>query len=242
MVSSNSTIEGWQVAGRNNPAAAQASADAPVKRRSGRPRGETGTREGILDGARREFLQHGFDRATIRGIAASAGVDPALVHHYYGTKQNLFLAALQLPPEIPALLRKALAGGRDDAGERLVRFFFQVWDRPEASSPFLMLLRSAVSNPQATAMLREFVTDVMIRPTSEQLAVDGAAIRAPLVASHMVGIAFLRYLIELEPIKSASVESLVAMVGPTLQRYLTGPLPDIALSPGETAGSPATPH
>lgn len=226
------------MAGRNDPADHDRQ-DAPVKRRSGRPRGETGTRESILEAARGEFLQHGFDRATIRGIAGSASVDPALVHHYYGTKQNLFIAALQLPPEIPTLLAKVLAGSSEDAGERLVRFFFSVWDGPGAASPFLMLLRSAVSNPQATAMLREFVTDVMIRPTTEQLAVDGAAIRAPLAASHMIGIAFLRYLIELEPIKSASVEALVAMVGPTLQRYLTGPLPDIALSPGETAGNPA---
>lgn len=195
-----------------------------------------------MTAARSEFQSRGFDKATIRGIAAEAGVDPALVHHYYGSKQDLFIAVMQLPPEVPKLLLKVIAGDPDTAGERLARFFFSVWDRPDTVSPFLSLLRSAVSNEQAAAMLREFITDMMVRPVTDQLAIDHAPIRAPLAASQMVGIAMLRYLIGIEPMKSASVDELVAIIAPTLQRYLRGPLPDIAGLPGETAGSPAAPR
>ncbi|GAA1691831.1 TetR family transcriptional regulator [Fodinicola feengrottensis] len=223
--------------GGDQPAQRQA-ATAPARRRSGRPRGETRTREDILAAARGEFHQYGFDRTTIRGIAASAGVDPALVHHYYGSKQDLFLAALQFPAEIPQLVHTVMAGGPEGAGERLVRFFLSIWDRSDTISPFMALLRSAISNPQATAMLREFVTDMVIGPATSQLAVDQRAIRAPLVASQMIGLAFARYVLELEPIRSASLETLVGTVGPTVQRYLTGPLPDSAECPDETAGSP----
>jgi AcrR family transcriptional regulator len=246
MVGSGTASEGCQVAGRDDPEAAGKTADTsvaqPARRRSGRPRGETRSREDILSAARGEFQQHGFDRATIRGIAATAGVDPALVHHYYGSKQDLFLAALQLPPEIPQLVQSVMDGAADDAGERLIRFFVTIWDRDDTPSPFLALLRSAVSNPRATAMLREFVTNLIIGPLTSKLAVDHDPIRAPLVASHMLGLAFVRYVIQLEPIRSASVDTLVATVGPTVQRYLTGPLPDNAGSPGETAGSPAGSH
>ncbi len=192
--------------------------------------------------ARGEFQERGFDKATIRGIAAAAGVDPALVHHYYGSKQDLFVAVMELPPEIPNLVRNAIAGDPDTAGERLARFFFGVWDRPNTISPFLTLLRSAVTNEQAAAMLREFITDMMVGPVTEQVAIDHAPIRAPLAASQMVGIAMLRYVIGIEPMKSASVDQLVAIAAPTLQHYLRGPLPDSAVSRGETAGSQAAPR
>ncbi|TDC37014.1 TetR/AcrR family transcriptional regulator [Micromonospora sp. 15K316] len=197
-----------------------------MARRTGRRPGNPGTREAILSSARSAFAERGFDAASIRTIAATAGVDPALVHHYFGSKDQLFLAAMQAPVDPRELLPGVIAGDRDGIGERLVRTFLGVWDSP-ASTAGVALLRSAVSNEWTARLLREFVVTQVLRRVLEHLDVDPAELplRGSLVATQLVGLAMMRYVIRLEPVASAAPETLVATVGPTVQRYLTAELP-----------------
>jgi AcrR family transcriptional regulator len=197
-----------------------------MTRRTGRRPGNPDTREAILDAARTTFAERGFDSASIRAIAGTAGVDPALVHHYFGSKDQLFLTAMNIPIDPAQLVPTVLAGDSDGAGERLVRTFLGVWDSP-AGTAAQALLRSAVSNEWTARLLREFVTTQILRRVLEHLDVDPAQLplRGSLVATQMIGLAMMRYVVRLEPVASAAPETLVAAVGPTIQRYLTGPLP-----------------
>ncbi|MEU8257643.1 TetR family transcriptional regulator [Micromonospora inaquosa] len=197
-----------------------------MTRRTGRRPGKPGTREAILDAARTAFAERGFDAASIRAIAGTAEVDPALVHHYFGSKDQLFLAAMNFPVDPGQLVPKVLAGDRDAVGERLVRTFLGIWDSPVGGAA-QALLRSAVSNEWTARLLREFVTTQVLRRVLENLDVDPAELplRGSLVATQMIGLAMMRHVVHLEPVASADPETLVAMIGPTIQRYLTGPLP-----------------
>jgi AcrR family transcriptional regulator len=194
--------------------------------RTGRRPGNQDTREAILDAARAAFAERGYDGASIRQIAMSAGVDPALVHHYFGAKDRLILAIMAAPIDPEDFLPQVLAGGVDGLGERLVRMFLGVWDSP-AGSTAAALLRSAVQHEWSARMLREFVTTQILRRVIKGLDLDPveAPIRASLVASQMMGLAFARYIIRIEPLASAPRETVVAMIAPTIQRYLTGPVP-----------------
>ncbi|MDI5941196.1 MULTISPECIES: TetR family transcriptional regulator [unclassified Micromonospora] len=194
-------------------------------RRTGRRPGNPGTREAILAAARAAFAERGFDAASIRSIAAAAGVDPALVHHYFGGKDQLFLAAMGAPLDPGELLPRVLAGDADGVGERLVRTFLGVWDSP-AGTAAVALLRSAVSNEWTARLLREFLVTQVLRRVLHHLDVDPAELplRGSLVASQLVGLALMRHVVRLEPVASAPPETLVAAVGPTVQRYLRGEL------------------
>ncbi|TDB82658.1 TetR family transcriptional regulator [Micromonospora sp. KC721] len=196
-------------------------------RRSGRRPGNPDTREVILAAARTAFAERGFDAASIRVIAAAAGVDPALVHHYFGTKEQLFRATIDISVDPAELLPAVLSGDRDTVGERLVRMFLTVWDSP-AGAAAVALLRSAVANEWTARLLREFLVTQVLRRVLDQLSIDPAELplRGSLVASQMIGLAMMRYVVRLEPVASAAPEALVAAVGPTVQRYLTGELPD----------------
>jgi AcrR family transcriptional regulator len=216
----------------------------PGRARSGRRAGDSGTREAILGAARRQFADRGYDGATIRGIAADAGVDPALVHHFYGTKERLFAAAMSLPLVPSEVLTAAFAEiasagqpgqtgqpGQAGMGEQLVRMALTVWESTEVHGVFLGLLRSALTSEPAADMFRGFITDAILGPIaaaarSRDPAGDGdeAAYRAGIVATQMLGLALSRYVIKLEPVASASHAELAATIGPTLDRYLTGPL------------------
>jgi AcrR family transcriptional regulator len=145
-----------------------------VPRRPGRRAGESGTRGAILAAARAQFAGRGYDGATIRAIAAAAAVDPALVHHFYGSKEQLFVAAMRLPVVPSQVLTAALApGGRDPAvslGVHLVRTVLGVWEREDVRGPFLGLLRSALTSEQAAGMLREFITEAILGPVAAAVA------------------------------------------------------------------------
>ena len=199
--------------------------------RTGRRAGDSRTREAILDAARKRFGDTGYAGATIRGIAADAGVDPALVHHYYGNKERLFSAAMRMPVIPGELLETALAPGNRDPGQtlgqHLVRTVVAAWDVPEIRATVLGLLRTAVTSEQAAAMLREFLSAAMLGRIAGAAADPGtpdAKRRAALVASQMVGLALARYVLAIEPIASSTADELAAAVGPTLDRYLTGEL------------------
>jgi AcrR family transcriptional regulator len=190
--------------------------------RTGRRPGLSGTREAILDAARRAFAEHGYQRATIRGVAELAGVDPALVHHYFGTKQGLFVAAVQLPVNPVEQLSAVLADDPELVGQRMIGVFLSVWDLAANNSPLLALVRSAVSDEQAAAMLREFITEEVLGRIAEGLGSPDAKLRATLVGSQLVGLMMARYIIRVEPLASAPPALVAAAIGPTLQRYLTG--------------------
>ena len=199
--------------------------------RTGRRGGDSGTREAILDAARARFAAHGYDGATIRGIAGDAGVDPALVHHFFGTKERLFAAAVRLPVVPGELIGAALAAGAGDPGgslgEHLVLTALSAWDVAEIRDTFLGLLRSAATSEQALIMLREFVTEAIVGRLSaaaETADPDQARYRAALVASQVVGLAIARQVLGLEPLARTGPAELAAAVGPTLDRYLSGDL------------------
>ncbi|MFE9958709.1 TetR family transcriptional regulator [Micromonospora sp. NPDC005299] len=196
-----------------------------MARRTGRRPGNPDTREAILAAARAAFAERGFDAASIRSIATAAGVDPALVHHYFGTKEELFRATVAIPVDPAQLVPAVLAGDPDQVGERLVRTFLSVWDSPVGGAA-VALLRSAVSSEWTARLLREFLVTQVMRRVLDQLDVDPAQLplRGALVATQVAGLAMMRYVIRLEPVASADPETLVATIGPTIQRYLTGDL------------------
>ena len=191
--------------------------------RTGRRPGNQDTREAILAAAKQAFAERGYDKASIRQIATGAGVDPALVHHYFGTKEQLFLEAVQAPIDPRELIPQVLAGGVEGVGERMVRTFLRVWDSPRGATA-AALLRSAVTNEWTARMLREFVMTQILRRAIRELGLDGpdALLRAALVASQILGLATTRYVLKLEPMASESPDQLAAAIGPTIQRYLTG--------------------
>jgi AcrR family transcriptional regulator len=199
-----------------------------VVRRSGRRPGNQDTKQSILDAARTVFAEKGFDQASIRAIATEAKVDPALVHHYFGTKEKLFLASMNAPLDPAELVPKAMQGPRDQAGERLVRLMLSVWDSP-AGGAAVALLRSAMSNEWTARLMREFVVTQVLRRAVAEFVMDPAeaSTRAALVATQVAGLATVRYILKVEPVASAPAEQLVAAIGPTVQRYLTGPLPGV---------------
>jgi len=190
--------------------------------RTGRRPGTGGTRERILAAARSDFGRAGYDGATIRGIAAQAEVDPALVLHYFESKDGVFRAAVQFPIDPAEFIPKLLEPGLEGLGERLTRFFVDAWDSP-AGSPFIAVVRSVVGSEEAAALLRDFVSREVLGRLARALDLDEPQLRASLVASQLVGLAMLRYVIRLEPIASARADDIVAWLGPTLQRYLTDP-------------------
>ena len=196
--------------------------------RTGRRPGVSGTREAILGAARRAFAEHGYQHATIRGVADLAGVDPALVHHYFGTKQELFVAAVQLPVNPVEQLMAVLDEDPGHAGRRMVETFLSVWDHAATQNPLLALIRSAVGDEHAAAMLREFITEEVLGQIAHRLGSADARLRATLVGSQIIGLAMARYIVKVEPLASAPPTQVVAAVGPTLQRYLTGDLADPA--------------
>jgi AcrR family transcriptional regulator len=189
------------------------------------PRGEAaegpGARERILEAARAEFAERGYDKTSVRGIAKAAGVDPALVHHYFGTKDEVFAAAIEVSFE-PALIIPAIIGeSTEGIGERLARYFISVWENPVTRAPLLAIIRSALTHEAAAKVLRGFVLRRLLERVADDLDVPNPKFRAELAASHMIGIAVLRYVVQVEPLASASPEEIVEMVTPTLQRYLT---------------------
>jgi AcrR family transcriptional regulator len=191
--------------------------------RSGEPPGPS-TREGILASARREFAAGGFERATIRRIAAGAGVDPALVHHYFGTKDDLLIEAVRMPVLPDVMLERMTRDDPDRVGEAVARLFFTVWEQPESRPILLGLLRSAMTHERAAEMLRDTVTRLLLVPVAEVLEGERSELRAGLAATQLIGLALARYVVGIRPIAEASVDELVTAVAPTIQRYLTADL------------------
>jgi AcrR family transcriptional regulator len=193
-------------------------------KRTGRRPGPTRTRGAILAAARAAFAARGYDAVSVRSVARSAGVDPALVHRFFGSKEELFVAALELPVAPSALVAAILADGPDGVGERLVRTLLTLWDAPGGFAPFLALVRGAVDNEAAATMLREFLSREVLGRIAAVAAPDRPEFRASLAGSQVVGLAMARYIVRVPPLADADRDAIVAAVGPTIQRYLTGAL------------------
>ena len=192
--------------------------------RRGRRPGAPDTRATILAAARSAFAEKGFAGTTIRAVASAAGVDAALVHHYFGTKDDLFLAAMELPMDPRQVIGPALAGGVEGAGERLLRAFLSMWDDPEISPALIGIVRSALQ-PGGERLITQGFVPVVLLPVGEALGIDRPAVRMPLVISQAAGIILTRYLVRLEPIASMPIDLVVATYAPVIQHYLTGDLP-----------------
>jgi AcrR family transcriptional regulator len=194
-------------------------------KRSGRRRGSPDTRDSILDAARRLFADKGFDATTVRAIAADAGVDPAMIHHFFGTKEELFRATLQFPIDPATEIPHIVEGGPDEVGIRLVRIFVKIWDSPTGAIG-ASLIRTAMSNEWTARLMREFLTTQILRRIVVAIELDPAEapLRVSLVASQLAGLAMMRYIIKLEPLASLPSEQVVELIGPTVQRYVTGSL------------------
>ncbi|MFH9553138.1 TetR family transcriptional regulator [Streptomyces sp. NBC_00377] len=196
-----------------------------ARKRGRPPRTESAdTRDRILAAAREEFSERGYEKTSVRGIAKAAGVDAALVHHYFGTKEQVFEAAIEVA-FAPALnAPEAVADGPlDQVGERLARFVLGVWENPTTRKPLLAIVRSAVNNDTAAAVFRRLVASQLLRRIAVRLDLPDAELRAELAAAQLVGCAMLRYVIKVEPLASADLELIIARVAPVVQGHLTRP-------------------
>jgi AcrR family transcriptional regulator len=199
-----------------------AGANSPERKRTGRRPGSADTRSAVLDAARAEFAAHGYEKTSMRGIARAAGVDAALIHHYFGTKQQLLREVLQLPVDPRMLVEQILGGDLATVGERLLRFALTLWQNPGMRDRMVATVRTAVTNEQITALMWDMMRREVIPVIAARLPVPDPELRAELAFSQMVGLAMARHVIGAEPLASADIEQLVALVGPTVQRYLTG--------------------
>lgn len=181
----------------------------------------------LLDAARVEFTERGFDGATVRAIAERAGVDPAMVNHWFGGKESLFVAAIDIPVNPDEVVPRLLDGDPGALAERIVRTFLTVWDAT-GGGPMAALVRSVASHDSAARMMREFITRVIIGRVVATVAPDSVELRAALCGSQVIGLGMIRYVLRLEPLASADHDTVVAAIAPNLQRYLTG---DLGLPP-----------
>ena len=191
--------------------------------RTGRRPGHQDTRGQILDAAQQAFASRGFAATSIRAIAADAGVDAALIHHYFDSKQQLFLATVSLPHDLPRLIEQAMTGGPEGLGERLVRTVLKVWDS-DSQPALVAAIRTALAEPGLTRGIGEFLTlEILGRVVyRDDLPEAEANRRSGLVASQMLGLIMGRYVLRLPALVGRPSEELVAEIGPTVQRYVDG--------------------
>jgi AcrR family transcriptional regulator len=193
----------------------------PQGARTGRRPGPSTTRAEILEAARASFAELGYDRTSVRGVAARAGVDPALIHRFYGSKDDLLAAALTVALRPGERIPELMEGDVSALGERLVHYFLSVWEESPSREVLIGMLRSAATNERAAAQLREFFGHEVLGRIATRLGHDDAELRATLASSQLLGLAMARYVIRFGPLASADVQTIVAAIAPTLQRYLT---------------------
>ncbi|WP_077796382.1 TetR family transcriptional regulator [Streptomyces sp. JHA26] len=194
-----------------------AATDPAGKHAGGRRPGETRTREAILSAARICFAERGFDATSLRRIAEAAGVDQSLVHHFYGTKESLFLQALELPGKLEEAITAATRGGLDGIGERMVRAHLSVWDDVSSRPALMTMVRSAAIHRAAAARLRETATGILARALGGVITGGDAALRTSMIATQLIGLAMMRYVALLDPLASADTDTVARYYGRALQ-------------------------
>lgn len=198
-----------------------------ARRRPGRPAGNSNTRDRILDSARELFARNGIKNTSIRAVAAAAGVDSALVHHYFGTKEKLFAAAVHIPIDPTDVIGPLREVSVEELGHRIPSILLALWDS-EVGASFIATLRSILAGSEVS-LFRTFIQDVIgVEVGSRVDSPPGTGlIRVQFVASQLVGVIMARYILELEPFASLPAQQIADIVAPNLQRYLTGELPEL---------------
>jgi AcrR family transcriptional regulator len=196
-------------------------ADAAHPRPRGRRPGPNSTREDILRAARAAFSEQGYDGGTVRDIARRAAVDPALVMHFFGSKDELFASAMELPFDSEQLVATLLDGPREELGSRMVAAFLRLWEDPEIGPRMLGLVRSAATHELAAQRLRDLVDAQILGPVAATLDAPDARLRAELVGAQLVGLGFARYILGIEPLASADAQTLRRLLAPAVQQHLT---------------------
>ena len=196
------------------------------RRRPGRPAGSSDTRDRILNSARVLFTRNGIANTSIRAVAAAAGVDSALVHHYFGTKEKLFAAAVHVPIDPMDVIGPLRQVPVEELGHAIPSMLLPLWDS-EIGAGFIATLRSVMAGSEVN-LFRSFIQDVIAEQVGSR--VDNppgtGIIRIQFVASQLVGVLMARYILDLEPFKSLPATQIVETIAPNLQRYLTGDLPE----------------
>jgi AcrR family transcriptional regulator len=192
--------------------------------RTGRRPGPSSSREDILEAARKLFAERGYQGATMRAIAAEAGVDAALVVHFFGNKATLLGEAVEWPFDPEVEMPKLLVDGKHHAGRHMVALVVRIWDQEGSRNPILTLVRAATTEPKAAEMLGAFLRERLFAPLMERLGSDQPELRTTLAASQLVGMGLARHVLRVEPLASAQPADVVDWYAPTLQRYLTGKL------------------
>jgi AcrR family transcriptional regulator len=186
----------------------------------GRRPGKTDTRNELLAAARRMFADGGYDKTSVRDIAGAAGVDPALIRHYFGSKAELFRATMGWPFEPAQIAAQIIGDDRDEIGPRLTRVFFDAWERPDSRASLLAILRGAATHEESAALVRQFIEGDLYPRLATALATPDAELRVDLAMAQLLGIAYLRHILRIEPIASAPVDELVTRVAPIIRIHL----------------------
>ena len=193
--------------------------------RTGRRPGPTGTREAILRAAREAFVAGGYGATSLRGVARDAGVDPALVVHFFGSKAGLFIAATGWPFDPDEEMRRVTAGGPASIGVNLAELFVGHWEVQRDRSPIVAMLHVATGEPAGARVMREYLAEHMLPPLIAAIGGDQAELRAGLIAAQLLGMGITRYVLGYEPLASAPVETIIATLAETIQRTVDQPLP-----------------
>lgn len=199
-------------------------ADGETARRSrGRRRtGDADARAQILEAASKEFLEKGYDATSLRGIARRAEVDPALVHHYFNDKAELFAASVSSPMRPDLIVRQVLSGPRDQIGVNLVTVVLTTMESGKSAERIISIIRTALGHDFAATMLRQFITREVLKKIAEDLGAEDGELRAGAAASQIVGLFMVRYGVRVEPLASAPIEEVARRIGPVIQWHLTG--------------------
>ncbi|WP_329482408.1 TetR family transcriptional regulator [Kribbella sp. NBC_01484] len=190
--------------------------------RAGRRPGGPDTRGEILGAARKAFADKGFSSTSIRAVAREAGVDAALVHHYFDSKDELFIEAMAIPVDPRQIAAEILDGPREEIGRRIATVFLGIWESPEGQQRMKAIFRSVVTSDEVARLMREGITQMIIQPISRTLDVPDAHLRVSLAATQLIGAAMARYLVGLEPVASVDLATLIDRLAPVLQLHLTG--------------------
>ncbi|HEX7202004.1 MAG TPA: TetR family transcriptional regulator [Arthrobacter sp.] len=193
--------------------------------RRGRRGGSAASRDHILETARRQFAEHGFEGTSLRQVARVAGVDPAMIHHFFKGKDELFALSVELPADPEQVLSGVAGSDPGQRAELIVRAVLRLWESP-AQPSLVAFLRGTLGSKAKTALLREMVNRTIISRIMAGVpgTPDELALRGDLVATQMVGLMMVRYVVRLEPLASAEPEDVVRLISPNVQRYLTGNL------------------
>ncbi|MEU0089780.1 TetR family transcriptional regulator [Kribbella sp. NPDC006257] len=206
---------------RSTPSSGTPSARPSSSRTPGRRPGGPDTRGEILRAARESFAGKGFAATSMRGVAREAGVDAALVHHYFDSKDELFIESMALPIDPRQIAATILGGPRDQLGRRIVTTFLGVWESTDGQQRMKAIMRSVVTSDDVARQMREGITEMIIGPVAQALDTPDARLRVSLVATQLVGLALTRYLVELEPVASAPIPDLINRLAPVIQHLLT---------------------